>query len=153
MDQLKTRMKALQAEKEVIERELHQVIGAHRELTQYVQSQMVPGINHEKTDKRRQEMENLMGNLQARLQQCAGSLKETMYWIHQTPEGQQPKEAIEQLLEKTKADADGPVTPLDALVYHEDDLQIEIPAPVIEVNGDKQPTQKRRQKLAEVGEA
>lgn len=119
MEQLQTRMKALQAEQDAIQRELNQVLGAHRELTQYVQAQMVPGIDHEKTDQRRQEMEKVIGNLQTRLAQTLGAIKETAYWIHQTPDGQTPKEAIEQLRAGRLDVDEGPIMPTDVLMFSE----------------------------------
>ena len=152
MTQLQTRLASLTAEKDAIQKELNMVLGAHRELVSYVQVQLPPGINHEKVDHRRQEMEQAIGQLQARLQQTFGSLKETAYWIHQTPDGQAPEEAIEQLRLKSAALDEGPITPLEVLVYDEEALRVEIPAPVIDDNGEHAPKRRSRDKLA-VGES
>lgn len=116
-EQLETRMKSLQRERSEAVRQLNELVGAKREL-EFVQTQMVPGIDHERLDARRHHMEEVIGQIQQRMLQIEGGVKETAYWIHQTPAGQDPKEAVEQLRGDLR-DADGPVTELEVMQYPE----------------------------------
>jgi hypothetical protein len=115
-EQLETRLKSLEKERSAVTQQLHELIGAKRELL-FVQQQMVPGLDHERLDERVHKMDETIGHLQQRLLQTQGGLKETTYWIHQTPSGQDPKEAVEQL--NGKSDADGPITELDVMLFPE----------------------------------
>ena len=116
LEQLDARMKALNKERAEVARQYNELTGAKREV-EFVQAQMVPGIDHEQLDQRRQKMEHHSATLQGRLLQIEGSIKETAYWIHQTPNGQAPRQAVEQY--RNLHDSDGPVTELDALQYEE----------------------------------
>lgn len=112
LEQLQSRAKSLQKEQAAVGQQLNELVGARREL-EFVQSQMVPGIDHERLDQRRQKMEETIQQLQARLLQIQGGMKETAYWIHQTPNGQDPKEAVEQY--KNRHEPEGPYTELEIL--------------------------------------
>ncbi len=110
LEQLENRAKALEKERATVTQQMNELVGAKREL-EFVQAQMVPGLDHEKLDERRHKMDEAIGQFQQRLMQIMGGMKETAYWIHQTPAGQQPKEAIAQLRQKEE----GPVTDLDLM--------------------------------------
>ena len=51
-----------------------------REL-EYIQQQMVPGLDHEKLDERRRQMAQAQNELHQKLLQTQGGLKEMTYWI------------------------------------------------------------------------
>ena len=118
-EQLSNRMASLNKEAEKIQIAIAQVQGAHTNLVQFVQAQMLPGIDHEKTELRRKDYEQQLQALQFKLQQCQGGIQETAYWIHQTMKGQEPSEAIQQLrkLEQTELVADGPITDLEEMQH------------------------------------
>lgn len=90
------RIKALEAQKLMFEKELNELLGARRELD-WVLSQMVPGLDHEDLEKRRRTIETAISQIKGQLFQCIGALQETIYWAHQTPAGQDPREALAQL--------------------------------------------------------
>ena len=116
-DQLKTRAENLKREIEQVEERLYTLIGAERECG-FQNAQMQPGLDHEKMDKRRQQMQQQIMQFKAGILERRGALTETLYWLHQTMEGQEPEEAIAQL----KALDHGPEGPLDqfeALTDHE----------------------------------
>lgn len=110
LEQLQIRLKSLQKEQSQVAEQLNQLLGAKREL-EFIQSQMVPGLDHERLDDRRKKMQDNINQLQGRLLQVEGGLKETGYWISQTPAGQDPGEAMAQL----RADSEGPITELQAM--------------------------------------
>lgn len=114
-DQLAARAKTLQAEGTAIQQEIAKINGAMTELD-FLQSQLIPGIDHERLDDRKKQMQQASAQLAGRFQQVSGSLKETAYWLHQTMQGQQPDEAIQQILAKETAQlTEGPETDLDQL--------------------------------------
>ena len=118
-EQLSKRMTSLQKEAESVQIQLARVQGALGELVGFTQGQMVPGIDHEKTEARRKAMEQQIQQYSFKIQQLQGALQETAYWVHQTMAGQEPSEAMEQLrrLEKDELIADGPTTDLEALQW------------------------------------
>ena len=122
LEQLTTRMKALEKERSQITRQLAELTGAMRELA-FVQEQLIPGLDHERLDERKHKMQEALGELQKRVLQIEGGVKETAYWIHQTPNGQDPKEAMSQL-HANGHKVEGPVTALEVLQYPE---QVETP--------------------------
>lgn len=96
-DQWMERISSLQRQKEQIEQQIQATAGGRKEL-QWVIDQMVPGIDHEILDQRRQQFEKAIQQLQAQGHQIVGALQETIYWAHQTPAGQDPHEALGQLV-------------------------------------------------------
>jgi hypothetical protein len=116
MQQLETRAKALLHEASELTKQLNELVGARREL-QFVMDQLTPGLDHEQLDKRKQAMDQAIGEFNSKLLQNQGATKETAYWIHQTPAGQDPREAVEQY--RQSHGAEGPVTELDHLQYIE----------------------------------
>lgn len=121
LEQLEKRMKSLEEERNEVTRQLNEIIGAKREL-EFVQQQMVPGLDHERMDERKRKMQEAIAHLQSRLLQVQGGVKETAYWIHQTPHGQEPKEAIAQIKANGHSNGhnpDGPVTELQLMQYPE----------------------------------
>ena len=124
LEQLETRKRALLKEQVDVSRQLSEMVGAKREL-EFVMQQMVPGLDHERLDDRNRRMQEAIGQYQQRMLQIEGGLKETAYWISQTPNGQDPKEAMAQLSGNGhKADAEGPITELQ-LLQSDPDLQKE----------------------------
>lgn len=117
LEQLETRMKALEKERNELTRQTAELSGAKREL-EFIQQQMVPGLDHEALDQRRQQMIGAMTQLQQRLLQCHGAIKEMAYWIHQTPAGQEPAEAMAQV-SGNGHNPEGPLTALQNFHYEE----------------------------------
>lgn len=110
LEQLQTRAKALEVQDTETSRQVMEITGAKREL-QFLMEQMIPGLDHERLDERRKSMQQAIANLQEKLIQLRGARNETAFWISQTPDGQNPKEAIEQLAGSNgHSDADGPLT-------------------------------------------
>lgn len=95
-EQFDERLGVLKANCDEMDRKRHEIVGARRELM-FLIEQIAPGLDHEKLDKRRQAMDNELANVESMLAQAHGSLKEALYWAHQTPDGQDPQEAIKQL--------------------------------------------------------
>lgn len=112
-DQLKTRAENLKHEMEQVQSELMMLQGAEKECA-FQNAQMPPGLDHEAMDKRRQQMQQRIQQLQAGIMQRQGAMTETLYWLHQTMEGQQPAEAIEQLKQLDHG-PEGPLNELEAL--------------------------------------
>ena len=103
-EQWEERIRALQAQKQQYERQLSEAVGGKREV-EYLLTQMVPGMDHEAMDERRQNFEKAIANLQAQAFQLIGALHETLFWAHQTPAGQDPREALGQLIAAEGPDA------------------------------------------------
>lgn len=95
-----------------------------------VQAQLAPGIDHECSEDRRKAMEGNLAALQSQLLQTQGALQETAYWLHQTLAGQDPGEAIWQLLDQGP---DGPLTDLAVLQSPDPALAAPVidPAPAV----------------------
>lgn len=134
-ENLAARQASLNKEAEKTQLGLAQVQGALSELVGFTQAQMLPGIDHEKTEARRKAMEQQIAGYTFRMQQIQGALQETAYWIHQTEKGQEPAEAIAQLrkLEQTELVAEGPTTDLEELQHHDYDR----PEPAKRRNGKR----------------
>lgn len=128
LEQLQARAKAQDKERAHVTQQLHALQGARKEL-EFIQSQMVPGIDHERLDERKHKMEEAIGGLQHKLLQIEGGMKELAYWIHQTPNGQEPKEAMEQIANGNGHNPEGPVTALEVLQYT-DQAEVQILTPV-----------------------
>ena len=121
-DQLQARRKSIEYELQQHNTELQRVIGARTEL-EHLMQQMTPGLDHEMCDQRRQKMQIHENQMQAKLLQVQGAMKETVYWLHQTYAGQEPMEAIEQLekVQLTLPDLnqdEGPLTDLEEMQTH-----------------------------------
>lgn len=116
-EQLEQRMTALQNEQAKIGKALNELAGARANLV-WIMEQMVPGLDHEMLDERRKQIDRSLAEMQARQQQCVGKIEDTAYWISQTMAGQEPKEAIRQIIAKIdqqRLEAEGPVSALDLL--------------------------------------
>ena len=118
-EQLSNRMGSIQKEVEAVQIGLARVQGALIELVGFVQVQMLPGIDHEKTEARRKAMEQQVQAYTMKLQQLQGAMQETAYWVHQTMAGQDPGEAMLQLkkLEGQELVAEGPINDLEELQW------------------------------------
>ena len=101
-DQWMERITSLQADKTELEARINKLAGGKEQLI-WIQTQMVPGPDHEIMDQRRQQMEQAANQLQGQLLQNIGALQETLYWAHQTPFGQDPTEALGQLVAAAEA--------------------------------------------------
>lgn len=62
-----------------------------------VREQIIPGANHEAMDRRVNEVNAALQDAGQRLMFVQGEIKETLLWMSQTMEGQEPREAIRQL--------------------------------------------------------
>jgi chaperonin cofactor prefoldin len=96
MDQLRSRFKAIREQRDQLVGQLNQIEGAHKELAGFVIPQMPPGVDRELVEKRVHKMQQQISQLTQQVMTLDGQLKETMYWIHITPEGQDPTDAIAQ---------------------------------------------------------
>lgn len=126
-EQLESRVKGLQQQEKEVALELAQTMGALKELD-FMQSQMVPGIDHERVEERKKRFAERIGALRGKQQQLVGAIKETAYWIHITPDGQKPAEAIAQLTDGLRQsgihlldghESEGPVSELGAMMHVE----------------------------------
>ena len=113
-EQWMERIHSLEQQKRGIEAQVNQILGAKREV-EYLLSQMVPGMDHEMMDQRRASQERTLGNLNAQLLQCVGALQETLYWAHQTPNGQDASEALAQTIAAANAFEERDFDPTAAL--------------------------------------
>jgi hypothetical protein len=104
--QLETRLEALNAEREHLTAELNQLRGAHGELVKYTIAQMIPGPDHEQSERRRVQMEAMIGQYEQKLGQVQGALKEVVNLIHQTPDGMTQEEAERQIKARALGDLD-----------------------------------------------
>ena len=114
---LSLRLKALGKEQEARQQELAALTGAAKELEQFILPQMIPGVDMEAVEKRLAEMRQAIGGMQAKLFSVTGAMKETQQWLHITEHGQEPAEAIAQIVRA--GDADGPVGTLDEFMHPE----------------------------------
>lgn len=96
LPQFKERLDALVNERDQYLRELNRLEGGKAELEQS-QAQMIPGMDHELQDRRRQDYERAIMNKTAQCMRVDGQLNETLYWSHITPDGQPPDEALREL--------------------------------------------------------
>ena len=135
-DQLTARRKSIELELQQMNQELQRVIGARVEL-EHLMSQMVPGLDHEQCDQRRQKMAAHEGQIGNKLLQVQGAMKETTYWLHQTYAGQEPTDAIAQL---TAVD-EGPQTEIEAMqTFPPDAVVYESPiSNISNINGHQAP--------------
>ena len=115
------RIAALQHQKEGIERQIQEAAGGKKEL-EWIMAEMVPGIDHEILDQRRQAFERAIMKLQAQGHQCVGALQETLHWAHQTPAGQDPQEALGQMLARIE-DPDGKENPEAVIAAMHSDIE------------------------------
>lgn len=120
-EQLASRMTSLQKDQEKLAIQIAIVQGSLTELVGFTQAQMLPGVDHEKTEARRKGMEQQITNLNIKLNQIQGAIQETAYWIHQTMGGQDPKEAMQQLqkLHAQELVAEGPLTDIEELQHRD----------------------------------
>ena len=83
----------------------------------------MPGLDHERLDERRKKMDAAILEFGQRLVQTKGGIKETQYWLHQTPAGQDPREAIAQIRSNGHISsgniAEGPVTELELMQFQD----------------------------------
>lgn len=89
--QLETRLEALQDEYRARIVEHAQWVGAVKE-AQHLAEQMTPGIDHERLATRLKQLQQEEQKGHLMIKHVEGGLKETLYWIHQTPEGSTPAE-------------------------------------------------------------
>ncbi len=109
-EQWQERINAIMDDRERLSHQLYMAQGAQGAI-EWVLQQMLPGLDHELTDKRHNDIKRAIANLDAQLQQCGGALNETLHWAHITPEGQPADVAIRELLlakEQETGQADGP---------------------------------------------
>lgn len=107
--QLEERLQALVDERDRLREKLSKTAGAHQEC-EFLLGQMVPGLDHEALDQRKQKIAQQVQQLHGALHRIEGQLNETLHWIHITMEGQEPREAIQQLIDQaspTGLDAGG----------------------------------------------
>ena len=94
--QLETRLAALNDEYRQKMFEHAEWKGAVREAT-HLGEQMIPGLDHERHSKRVKELQNMEQRSLMDVKHTEGGLKETLYWIHQTPDGDPPSELANDL--------------------------------------------------------
>jgi hypothetical protein len=101
--QLDARLMALEQERMAALKDVYQLQGAAKE-DKLIAEQMVPGVDHEKLDQRRQKIDALLAENNARVMRAEGAIKETLHWVGTTPDGQDPRSAIEQLDARKRAE-------------------------------------------------
>lgn len=120
-EQLASRLKSLQHDAEQVTIQIARLQGARTELVEYVQAQMVPGVDHEVVENRRKQMEQQLHAQNMRLHTLNGALQETSYWLHQTMRGQEPDEAIQQLdkMNQRETLSEGPITDFEEITHRD----------------------------------
>lgn len=114
-EQWMERIKALTESKNIVERQINEAGGGKHEL-EWVISQIIPGLDHEALDQRKNTFDKAIGEQKAKLMQIMGALQETLYWAHQTPAGQDPSEALAQLIAAEQGtQAEHPVEAIKAM--------------------------------------
>lgn len=108
-EQLETRQKALRSEQELTGQNLMRCHGAIDAMKEVIR-EMPPGLDAEKVEQRMRFLQQQVAELNARLERISGSIKETAYWMSMTMKGQDPAEAVAQLV-----DGEGPLTDLESL--------------------------------------
>lgn len=108
--QVEERLRALQDEHEQFVREL-QVAQGGLQAIDWVQGQMIPGLDHELMEQRKRGYQQAINQWQVKVLQNEGALNETLYWAHITPDGQPPDDALKELALKRLGEtgqAEGP---------------------------------------------
>ena len=109
-EQWQERINALMDDRERITRQLDMARGSYGAI-EWVMQQMVPGMDHELTDKRLNDIKRAIAQHEAQLMQCQGALNETLHWAHITPEGQPADAAVREMQlarEQETGQAEGP---------------------------------------------
>ena len=88
--QLETRLQALNDEYRARTEEYAQWRGSVRE-AKHLAEQMLPGLDHEALSTRIKQLDGAVQQSAMQLKNIEGGIKETLYWIHQTPDGDTPK--------------------------------------------------------------
>ena len=120
--QLEARLKALLDKRSQVQKGVASLMGAQQEL-RFLQDQMLPGLDHELLEGRMKKMQDTLAQANGELMQVHGAIQETQYWIHMTPEGQEPAEALQQLLKEADNTtgrpfvSEGPRNDLEALMH------------------------------------
>ena len=116
--QLEQRLESLKNELEQVTAERNRALGAHQERA-FLIEQMMPGINHEIAEQRHKQSAQIINTLEGKIHQIGGKIEETAYWISQTMEGQQPKEAMDQLrfMGKHELEVEGPQTDYEEITW------------------------------------
>ena len=96
LPQVEERLRALQDEHEAFIRELQLAQGGLKAI-EWVQEQMIPGIDHELMEHRHKQYQQAVNQWQVKVIQNEGALNETLYWAHITPDGQPPEDALKEL--------------------------------------------------------
>lgn len=94
--QLETRLEALMEELRIKTEAHAEWRGSARE-TEFLAGQMIPGIDQEKLNGRLKQIKAQVQNSGLDLKATEGSIKETLYWIHQTPDGDSPSQLAHDL--------------------------------------------------------
>lgn len=94
--QYEVRMAELRQRAEKLTIQAAQLEGAEA-VAAAVVKEMFPGVNMETADQRHKQYQQQLINVRNELQKTVGALNETAYWISFTPDGQEPRQAIEQL--------------------------------------------------------
>lgn len=84
--QLETRLQALEDEYRHKTDEYSMLRGSARE-AKWLSDQMLPGLDHEALSTRIKHIEGTVQQSAMQLKNIEGGIKETLYWIHQTPNG------------------------------------------------------------------
>ena len=87
--QLETRLSALTDERNTRIKDLATWQGSIREAT-FLCDQIKPGLDHEQMQQRMKKLQQAEQQASFELNRVEGALKETLYWIHQTPDGDPP---------------------------------------------------------------
>lgn len=111
---LEERLRGLQQQHQTAAKQLQELSGMRAELA-FIMDEMVPGVNHEKLEVRRKTIEQSIANVNAQLLRLEGMIKETAYWLHQTMDGQDPQEAIKQIVTQ-QFQSEGPQTDAEVLL-------------------------------------
>lgn len=114
--QYEVRLEEVKKQREQLTAQFHQLVGQFNEC-KVIMELMPPGIDHEKLSDRSKQLYAAMEDSRGKANQLLGSEKEIQYWISFTPEGQDGREALDQLAAESKnGHGDQPIPPLDEVL-------------------------------------
>jgi hypothetical protein len=112
--QYEVRLEELKQRHQQLSIQAAQLEGAEA-VAKQVTTEMFPGIDMEIADQRHRQYQGQLAQVRAELKKTEGAINETAYWISFTPDGQEPRQAIEQLNGRALVEQAAEPEPLEAV--------------------------------------